>query len=313
MKSDYHNQPKSRTGLDYLELKEDENTFWNLNPSELYEHAIQNEEGDLTKDYALRVLTGNFTGRSPDDRFIVEESSSKDEIDWGKFNRPITPGVFENLHKKMVNHLQGRKLYVKDLYAGADPMFRLNVRLVSEAAYHALFAHNMFIRPEPEQLTNHEPQFTVLAAPNFKADPASDGTRSSTFILCSFEKKLILIGGTLYSGEVKKAIFSVLNYLLPKRNVMAMHCSANMDHSGNTAIFFGLSGTGKTTLSSDTDRILIGDDEHGWADDRIFNFEGGCYAKCIDLTKEKEPQIFNAIKAGALLENIEFYILQDLL
>jgi phosphoenolpyruvate carboxykinase (ATP) len=305
MKSDYHNQPKSRTGLDYLGLKEDENTFWNLNPSELYEHAIQNEEGDLTKDYALRVLTGNFTGRSPDDRFIVEESSSKDEIDWGKFNRPATPGVFENLHKKMVNHLQGRKLYVKDLYAGADPMYRLNVRVVSEAAYHALFAHNMFIRPEPEQLTNHDPQFTVLAAPNFKADPASDGTRSSTFILCSFEKKLILIGGTLYSGEVKKAIFSVLNYLLPKRNVMAMHCSANMDHSGNTAIFFGLSGTGKTTLSSDTNRILIGDDEHGWSDDGIFNFEGGCYAKTINLSKEHEPLIYNASKMpGTILENV---------
>lgn len=305
MKIDYNRQPMSKTGLEYLGLKNTESVLWNLNPSELYEQAILNNEAILTDAMALRVLTGTYTGRSPKDKYIVEESSIKDDIDWGEVNQPISPEIFDNLHKKMIDYLDGKKLYVKDLYAGADPTHRLNVRVVSEAAYHALFSHNMFINPSEEELKDHEPGFTILAAPNFEADPETDGTRSGTFILCSFEKKLILIGGTLYSGEVKKGIFSVMNYLLPKKNVMAMHCSANMDHDGNTAVFFGLSGTGKTTLSADADKILIGDDEHGWSDDGVFNIEGGCYAKTINLSAEGEPEIYNTTQMpGTILENV---------
>lgn len=298
-------RPKSRIGLEYTGLKDNEKIFWNLTPPELYEHAIRNGEGILTSDYALRVLTGEYTGRSPEDRFIIDEPSVRDEIDWGPFNQPGDPELFDRMWKKVVRYMQDRPLYVKDLYAGADPEHRLNVRIVSEAAYHALFAHNMFIRPDEEGLINHKPDFTILAAPDFHADPENDGTRSGTFILISFEKKLILIGGTLYSGEVKKGIFSVLNHLLPKRGVMPMHCSANMDEQGNSALFFGLSGTGKTTLSSDPDRILIGDDEHGWSDSGIFNFEGGCYAKTIGLDEESEPLIYNTTRMpGTILENV---------
>jgi phosphoenolpyruvate carboxykinase (ATP) len=301
----YHKQPKSKHGLDYLGLKESENILWNLNPSELYEQAISNGEAVLTDKHALLVHTGKYTGRSPLDKFTVEEPTTKDDIDWGGFNKPISPGVFDNLHKKVAGYLADKKLYVKDLYAGADPKYRLNVRVVSSAAYHALFAHNMFINPPDDELTSLEPGFTVMAAPTFQANPEVDGTRSSTFILCSFEKKLILIGGTLYSGEVKKGIFAVLNYLLPKQDVMAMHCSANMEHNGKTAIFFGLSGTGKTTLSADADKILIGDDEHGWSEDGIFNFEGGCYAKTIHLSAENEPEIYQTTQMpGTILENV---------
>ncbi|MEX0646618.1 MAG: phosphoenolpyruvate carboxykinase (ATP) [Balneolaceae bacterium] len=305
MKIDYNRQPKSKIGLGYLGLKNNDSVLWNLNPSELYEQAIQNNEATLTDSMALLVLTGKYTGRSPDDKFIVEEPGTRDDINWGEINQPISSEIFDHLHKKMVSYLADKKLFVKDLYAGADPKHRLNVRVVSEAAYHALFAHNMFIRPNDEELKNHQPEFTVLAAPNFQADPDTDGTRSGTFILCSFEKKMILIGGTLYSGEVKKGIFSVMNYLLPKKDVMAMHCSANMDQEGNTAVFFGLSGTGKTTLSADADKILIGDDEHGWSDDGIFNFEGGCYAKTINLSPDGEPEIYATTQMpGTILENV---------
>ena len=298
-------KPKSSVSLEYLGLEPDSNHLWNLTPPELYEEAIKNDEAILTDDMALRVLTGKYTGRSPEDKFIVDEPSIHDDIDWGEINKPISEEVFESLHRKVVEYLEGKKLYIKDCFAGADEQYRLNVRVVSEAAYHALFAHNMFIRPTDEELENHEPEFTVLAAPNFQADPEVDGTRTGTFILVSFEKKLILIGGTLYSGEVKKGIFSVMNYLLPKQDVMAMHCSANMDHSGNTAVFFGLSGTGKTTLSSDPDRILIGDDEHGWSEDGVFNFEGGCYAKTINLSEDGEPLIYATTKMpGTILENV---------
>lgn len=297
--------PQSRVGLEYLGLSEDEKTYWNLTPPELYEHCILNREAVLTDDYALRVLTGRYTGRSPQDRFIMAEPSVRDRIDWNKFNKPADPEIFDRLHGQVSDYLQGRNLYVKDLYAGADPAYRLNVRVVSEVSYHALFAHNMFIRPGHEELAEFEPQFTVLAAPNFSADPEKDGTRTGTFILCSLEKRMILIGGTLYSGEVKKGIFSILNYLLPQQNVMPMHCSANMDESGESAVYFGLSGTGKTTLSSDSDRILIGDDEHGWSDDGIFNFEGGCYAKTIDLSEKHEPLIYATTKMpGTILENV---------
>jgi len=297
--------PKSSVGLDYLGLDDNENVLWNLTPAELYEQAIKNGEAILTKDMALRVMTGQYTGRSPKDKFIVDESSVHDDIDWGEINQPTNEEVFNNLHRKIVDYLKDKRLYVKDVFAGADKNYRLPVRVVSEAAYHGPFTHNMFIRPTKEELKSHQPEFTVLAAPHFKADPEVDGTRSSTFILVNFEKRLILIGGTLYSGEVKKGIFSVMNYLLPKKDVMAMHCSANIDTENRTAVFFGLSGTGKTTLSADPEKTLIGDDEHGWSEDGVFNFEGGCYAKTINLSPKGEPMIYATTKmAGTILENV---------
>lgn len=300
-----HSNSRSSVGLNYLGLENNESILWNLKPSELYEEAIKNGEAILTADYALRVTTGKYTGRSPKDKFIIEDKSTKNTIDWGEINQPASNDVFDRLHKKVTAYLSDKKLYVKDVYAGADPKYRLSVRVVSEAAYHGLFSHNMFIRPSDEELKRHEPGFTVLAAPNFQADPRIDGVHSGTFILISFEKRLILIGGTLYSGEVKKGIFSVLNYLLPRQEVMPMHCSANMSTDGDTAIFFGLSGTGKTTLSSDSERILIGDDEHGWSEDGVFNIEGGCYAKTISLSEKEEPLIYSVTKIpGTILENV---------
>lgn len=305
MNVDYHLHPKSSYDLSDIGLEKNKNIFWNLTPAELYEQAILRKEAILTKDHALRVLTGKFTGRSPKDKFIVDQPSIHDDIDWGKINQPMDEEVFENLYQKTIDYLQNKDLFVKDLFCGADKKHRLNVRIVSEAAYHALFAHNMFIRPDENELKNHEPEFTVIAAPNLQADPEIDGTRSGTFILCNFDKKIILIGGTLYSGEVKKGIFSVMNYLLPKKNVMAMHCSANHDQHGKTAVFFGLSGTGKTTLSADPDKTLIGDDEHGWSEDGIFNFEGGCYAKTINLSRDNEPLIYATTEMpGTILENV---------
>jgi phosphoenolpyruvate carboxykinase (ATP) len=300
-----HTHPRSQIGLDYLGLENNDNAIWNLTPPELYEEAIQNGEAVLTKDYALRVLTGKYTGRSPKDKFIVDQPSIHDDIDWGDINQPTHKEVFDNLFEQVTDYLQDKKIYVKDCYAGADEKYQLNVRVVSEAAYHGLFSHNMFIRPTNDQLKNHEPEFTVLAAPNFKANPDKDGTRSEAFVLVNFNKKIILIGGTLYSGEVKKGIFGVMNYLLPQQDVMPMHCSANMSEDGDTAVFFGLSGTGKTTLSSDQNRILIGDDEHGWSEDGVFNFEGGCYAKTINLSEEGEPLIYATTKMpGTILENV---------
>jgi phosphoenolpyruvate carboxykinase (ATP) len=291
--------------LKYLGLDKNEEVYWNLNPAELYEHAILRGEAILTADHALLVHTGKFTGRSPKDKFIIEQDSIRDEIDWGEVNQPASEEVFNNLFTKVQNYLRDKRLFVKDAFCGADEHNRLNVRVVSEVAYHALFTHNMFIRPNEDELKAIEPDFTVLAAPFFEADPKVDGTRSSTFILCNFEKKIIIIGGTLYSGEVKKGIFSVMNYLLPKKGVMAMHCSANHDRYGKSAVFFGLSGTGKTTLSADPDKTLIGDDEHGWSDEGIFNFEGGCYAKTINLSAKSEPMIYATTKMpGTILENV---------
>ncbi|MDZ7773457.1 MAG: phosphoenolpyruvate carboxykinase (ATP) [Balneolaceae bacterium] len=300
--------PRSSVGLDYLGLENNDHTLWNLTPPELYEEAIQNGEGTLTRDYALRVLTGKYTGRSPEDKYIVDLPSIHDDIDWGEINQPVDEETFDGLFEKVTEYLSEKKLYIKDCFAGAEEEHRLNVRVVSEAAYHGLFAHNMFIRPSHEELKNHKPDFTVLAAPNFKANPEEDGTKSETFIFVHFDKRIILIGGTLYSGEVKKGIFSVMNYLLPKREVMAMHCSANMSEEGETAVFFGLSGTGKTTLSSDPDRVLIGDDEHGWSDEGVFNIEGGCYAKTINLSEEGEPLIYATTRMpGTILENVVLY------
>ncbi len=286
-------------------LADSSQTFWNLTPAELYEHAIRNQEGILTKDMAFRVLTGTYTGRSPKDKFTVEDELTRDTIDWGDVNQPISTEVFNALEAKVLNYLKDKKLYVQDLYTGADKTHQLSVRVISEAAYHALFSRNMFIRPTRDELESFTPGFTVLAAPHFQADPAVDGTRSGTFILCDLSQKKILIGGTLYSGEVKKGIFAVMNYLLPRKGVMAMHCSANMDAEGKTAVFFGLSGTGKTTLSADPDKLLIGDDEHGWSENGIFNFEGGCYAKTIRLSEENEPMIYATTKMPeTILENV---------
>jgi len=305
MKADYDVHPRSNIGLDYLGLENNSEVYWNLNPSELYEHAILHGEAILTKDHALLVHTGKFTGRSPKDKFVVEQPSIQDDIDWGPINQPTSEEVFDKLFNKVTEYLSDKRLFVKDVFAGADETNRLNVRVVSEVAYHALFTHNMFIRPNDDELANHIPEFTVLAAPFFEADPIIDGTRSSTFIFVNMERKIILIGGTMYSGEVKKGIFAVMNYLLPKKGVMAMHCSANHDENSKTAVFFGLSGTGKTTLSADPDKTLIGDDEHGWSDEGIFNFEGGCYAKTINLSEEGEPMIYATTKMpGTILENV---------
>ncbi len=305
MKANYNVHPRSKMGLDYIGLDKNDEVYWNLNPPELYEHAIIHGEATLTTDHALLVHTGKFTGRSPKDRFIIEQPSIQDEIDWGEINQPASEDVFNNLFSKIQKYLRDRRLFVKDAFCGADTNNRLTVRVVSEVAYHALFTHNMFIRPSETELVNIEPDFTVLAAPFFEADPKVDGTNSSTFILCNFEKKIILIGGTMYSGEVKKGIFSVMNYLLPKKGIMAMHCSANHDKYGKSAVFFGLSGTGKTTLSADPSKTLIGDDEHGWSDEGIFNFEGGCYAKTINLSEKSEPMIYATTKMpGTILENV---------
>ncbi|MEQ9091865.1 MAG: phosphoenolpyruvate carboxykinase (ATP) [Balneola sp.] len=305
MTPNYDKHPKSKIGLDYLGLESNKNVHWNLSPAELYERAIARGEAFLTKDHALVVHTGKFTGRSPKDKFIVDQPSIHDDIDWGDINQPISEEVFDKLFKKAQGYLSDKELFVKDLYCGADKATQLQVRVVSEVAYHGLFAHNMFRRPTNGELANHEPEFTVMAAPFLEADPAEDGTKSSTFIICNFEKKIILIGGTLYSGEVKKGIFGVMNYLLPKKGIMAMHCSANHDENGKTAVFFGLSGTGKTTLSADPEKTLIGDDEHGWSDDGVFNFEGGCYAKTINLSEEGEPMIYATTKMpGTILENV---------
>lgn len=301
----YKQHPKSKVGLDYVGLQDNPNVFWNLTPAELYEHILKKGEGILTKDFAVRVLTGKFTGRSPKDKYIVDQPAVHDDIDWGKINQPVSQEVFDGLYAKTVAYLKEQDLYAKDLYCGADEKTRLKVRIVSEVAYHALFSHNMFIKPTDEELKEFTPEFTVLAAPNFGADPAVDGIPNKTFIFCDFEKKIILIGDSMYSGEVKKGIFSVMNYLLPKKGVMAMHCSANHDENGKTAVFFGLSGTGKTTLSADPEKTLIGDDEHGWNDEGVFNFEGGCYAKTINLSAEGEPMIYATTKMpGTILENV---------
>lgn len=279
---------------------------WNLTPAELYEHAINNGEAILTKDGALRVLTGQYTGRSPKDKFFVDEETSSHLLWWGAVNQPVSEEVYEHLYEKVTAHLNERdELYGVDAFAGTDLNHRLPVRIISEVAYHALFSWNMFVRATEEELAEHEPEFTVLAAPTLKANPEEDGTRTETFIVANIKERTILIGGTMYSGEVKKGIFSIMNYLLPQKGVMPMHCSANVGDDGTSAVFFGLSGTGKTTLSADASRTLIGDDEHGWSDDGIFNFEGGCYAKTINLSAENEPEIYATTERfGTILENV---------
>ena len=276
-----------------------------LSVPQLVEISISRGEALLTADGAVVAQTGKYTGRSPDDRFIVEEESSKDNIDWGNVNRPISSEVFNSLYNKVMDHLKTKdELYVFKGFAGADPASRLSIQVVNEFAWHNLFVHQLFIRPSEEELNEHEAQFTIVSAPSFKANPTIDGTNSEAFVIVSMEKRIILIGGTEYAGEMKKSIFSIMNYLLPEKGILPMHCSANVGTDGDVALFFGLSGTGKTTLSADADRKLVGDDEHGWSDNGVFNIEGGCYAKCINLSAEKEPEIFGAIRFGSVLENV---------
>ncbi|MFJ7645918.1 phosphoenolpyruvate carboxykinase (ATP) [Lysinibacillus sp. NPDC097279] len=276
-----------------------------LSVPQLAEKATSRGEAMLTVDGAVRAETGKYTGRSPKDKYTVEEESTKDKIDWGKVNQPISSEVFDNLYVKVVKYLKERdELFVFKGFAGADKDSQLSIQVINEYAWHNLFAHQLFIRPTQEELASHVAEFTVISAPNFKADPAIDGTSSETFIIVSLEKKIILIGGTEYAGEMKKSIFGIMNYLLPQQGILSMHCSANVGEAGDVALFFGLSGTGKTTLSADPARKLIGDDEHGWSDNGVFNIEGGCYAKTINLSAEKEPEIYNAIRFGSVLENV---------
>lgn len=297
----------SQNGLEKVGISHAREVHWNLSPAELVEEALFNKEGVLTDTGALMCDTGEFTGRSPKDRFIVKDSKTADTVWWGDINIPFPEDKFDALLTKVTDYLADKKLYVRDAYAGAMEEHRLNLRVVNTQAWHNLFCYNMFLRPEIAELASFNPTFTIICAPEFKADPAVDGTRQANFAILNLSKKIILIGGTAYAGEMKKGIFSVLNYLLPHdKGILSMHCSANIGQEGDTAVFFGLSGTGKTTLSADPDRMLIGDDEHGWTDTAVFNFEGGCYAKTIDISRENEPQIWDAIKWGSIVENTRF-------
>lgn len=281
--------------------------YWNLTPKELTEITLNAGQGELTSTGALSIKTGKFTGRSPKDRFIVKDDVTREVVDWGDINIAFDEDRFDQLHQKMLNYLKNKEVYVRDVYACSVNEFKLNVRVINEFAWSNHFASNMLNNLKEEEIADFIPEWQLINVPGFDADPTVDGTRQENFAIINFTKKIILIGGTGYTGEIKKGIFSVLNFVLPvEHNVLSMHCSANVGRRGDTAVFFGLSGTGKTTLSADPNRMLIGDDEHGWYENTIFNFEGGCYAKCIDLSKEKEPDIWNAIKTGAILENIIF-------
>ena len=290
--------------LEYLGITNPKAVYRNLPVSTLTEKAIIRGEGTLSNTGALVVKTGKYTGRSANDKFIVDTPAVHDEIAWGKVNRPIEKAKYDAIYSKVVAYLQNREIFVFDGFAGADPKYTKSFRIVNELASQNLFIHQLLRRPTKEDLENFTPDFTIIAAPGFKCIPEIDGTRSEAAILVNYEEKMVVICGTQYAGEIKKSVFSVMNYILPKMGVFPMHCSANIGPDGDSAVFFGLSGTGKTTLSADPNRKLIGDDEHGWADDSVFNFEGGCYAKCINLSKEKEPDIYNAIKFGALVENV---------
>ncbi len=279
-----------------------------LDSNELVNYALQKSEGQVTDTGALAADTGEFTGRSPKDKYVVMDTNTKDSVWWGDVNQPFEVAKFDALLQKVIKHYENKELFVRKSYACADQKYRLNIEIVTETAYQNMFANNLFLRPTRDEAEDLSPDWIILAAPSFRANPAEDGTRQHNFTMIDFTKKIILIGGSGYTGEIKKGIFTVLNYILPhERDVLSMHCSANIGAKNDTAIFFGLSGTGKTTLSADPNRKLIGDDEHGWANNSVFNFEGGCYAKCVDLSKEKEPQIWSAIKPGALVENVRFY------
>ena len=299
-------QVQQATGLEVHGISNVARVYWNLGIPALYEEAVRRREGQISIEGPLVCRTGQHTGRSPNDKFIVREPSSEDKVWWSKVNRPIEPAAFDTLYERMLRYSEGKELFVQDCYAGADPRYRLPIRVITEQAWHSLFARHMFIDiPEAGPQPFHTPEFTVIDMPGMTADPKTHGTNSEVFILLNFAKKTVLIGGTSYAGEIKKSIFTVMNYLLPLRDVMSMHCSANKGSAGDVALFFGLSGTGKTTLSSDPERQLIGDDEHGWSADGVFNVEGGCYAKMIRLSPEAEPQIYSTTRRfGTVLENV---------
>lgn len=280
---------------------------WNLPVAELVEQTLNRGEGSLADNGALVVSTGEFTGRSPKDKFAVRDADTEDVVWWGEVNNPFTRENFDKLKAKVLAHLGSKELWVRDCYAGADTDHRIKVRVVNEFPWQNVFVNNLFIRPSTEELESFVPEWTILCAPSFKADPAVDATRQHNFTILDFTNRIILIGGSAYTGEMKKGIFTVMNYLLPLKGLLSMHCSANIGKDGDTAVFFGLSGTGKTTLSSDPNRGLIGDDEHGWTPNGVFNFEGGCYAKCVDLSREKEPQIWDAVRFGSLVENTKYF------
>ncbi len=305
VKEGFHQMNSVSLSNELNSLLQQKNVSIQLSVPQLVEKVLKRNEGVLTSTGAVCATTGTYTGRSPKDKYIVEESASKEKIEWGSVNQPISEEVFDKLYNKVINYLKQKdEVFVFKGYAGADKKHQLPIQVINEYAWHNLFAHQLFIRPTEEELLNHESQFTVISAPDFKANPELDGTKSETFIIISFERRTVLIGGTEYAGEIKKSIFSIMNYLLPESGILSMHCSANVGQEGDVALFFGLSGTGKTTLSADAHRRLIGDDEHGWSPNGVFNIEGGCYAKCINLSEEKEPQIFNAIRFGSVLENV---------
>lgn len=289
-------------------LHHEATSYWNLTPAELVEHTINKGYGQLADSGALVVDTGKFKGRAPKDKYTVKDVITESTVDWNNFNIPIEGAKFESLYNQVMHYLKDKEIWVRDSQACADPAYSINIRVINEYPWGNLFCYNMFIRPDAETIQKMQPDWLIVNAPGFLANPEKDGIRSANFAMIDFTKRIILIGGSGYTGEMKKGIFTILNYVLPQdKGVLSMHCSANVGAEGDTAVFFGLSGTGKTTLSADPNRKLIGDDEHGWTENSVFNFEGGCYAKCVNLTKENEPQIFNAIKFGALLENTGYY------
>lgn len=301
----------SGTVLKFLKINDVAELNFQLSPTELIQQALLNQEGELTSTGALMCATGRFTGRSPKDRYIVRDHMTDSRVDWGTVNKPFDEKQFDRLHRKMCHFVEYHKTYVRFAVAGADPRYQLKLCILTTSAWQNLFCANMFLRLSADEVTRFEPDFTILAIPGFLAHPDEDGTRDSNFTVLNLSKRVILIGGTGYAGEIKKGVFSALNFLLPPQNVLPMHCSANTGVNPSTgepnvAVFFGLSGTGKTTLSADPERGLIGDDEHGWSDRGVFNFEGGCYAKVIDLTRQREQQIYDAIRYGAIVENTRF-------
>jgi phosphoenolpyruvate carboxykinase (ATP) len=296
----------SKHGLAEHGIRNVDTAYWNLPTPALYEQAIRRREGSVAHLGPLVVRTGHHTGRSPKDRFIVREPSSEKKIWWGRINQAFDEAHFDTMYKHLLAYLQGGDIFIQDCYVGAAPHYRRKVRVITETAWHSLFARNMFLRPPPQDLPDIVPDFTIIQAPHLHADPSSDGTRSEAFILLHFGRRLVLIGGTAYAGEIKKSVFTIMNYVLPQEGILSMHASANVGESGDSALFFGLSGTGKTTLSADPERTLVGDDEHGWSDDGIFNFEGGCYAKVIRLSREGEPEIYETTRRfGTVLENVK--------
>jgi phosphoenolpyruvate carboxykinase (ATP) len=298
-------QLRTPHGLERLGIENPERVYWNLTTPALYEEAVRRHEGLIAQQGPIVFHTGRHTGRSPKDKFVVRESSSEDDVWWGPINQPLAPDHFGAIYDRMVHYLDGKELFVQDLYACADPRYRLPVRVISETAYHSIFARNMFIHSLTGVQSNDGVPFTVIDMPSFLAQPDTEGTRTEIIIALNFARRLVIVGGTSYAGEIKKSIFTVLNYLLPKQGVLSMHCSANYGPRGDVALFFGLSGTGKTTLSTDSERTLIGDDEHGWSDEGVFNFEGGSYAKTIRISPEAEPLLYAAThRFGTVLENV---------